>query len=184
MLKKKTKKKSIVDIKWIIIVTICAFFMSVVFSSGMEIVTNKLSLILGGVLIVCVIIIGVLFDIVGVAITACDIKPFNSMAAKKVRGSKTAIELIKNREKVSAFCNDVVGDVCGVVSGSVGIILAVMISDIIKSQSIIITVMVTAFISAVTIGSKALGKSYAINKSEKIVFRFSKIVSFFKKEAK
>ena len=96
MLKKKTKKKSIVDIKWIIIVTICAFFMSVVFSSGMEIVTNKLSLILGGVLIVCVIIIGVLFDIVGVAITACDIKPFNSMAAKKVRGSKTAIELIKN----------------------------------------------------------------------------------------
>ena len=63
MLKSKTKKKNIVDIKWIIIVTICAFCMSVIFSSGMEIVTNKLSLILGAVLIVCVIIIGVLFAI-------------------------------------------------------------------------------------------------------------------------
>ena len=184
MLKKNGRKKSIVDIKWIVIVTICAFFMSVVFSSTMELVTNKLSLILGALLIICVIIVGVLFDIVGVAITACDIKPFNSMAAKKVRGSKTAIELIKNREKVSAFCNDVVGDVCGVVSGSVGIILAVMISDIIHNNSIIITVMVTAVISALTIGSKALGKSYAISKSDKIVFRFSKIISIFKKEAK
>ena len=62
--------------------------------------------------------------------------------------------------------------------------MLLMISDIIHNNSIIITVMVTAFISAVTIGSKALGKSYAISKSEKIVFRFSKIVSFFKKEAK
>lgn len=184
MLKKKNKKKRMVDIKWIIIVTICAFVMSTIFSSIMELVTNKLSLILGAVLIIGVIIVGVLFDIVGVAITACDIKPFNSMASKKVRGSKTAIELIKNKEKVSAFCNDVVGDVCGVVSGSVGIILAVMISDIVRSKSIIITVMVTAIISALTIGSKALGKSYAISKSEKIIFRFSKVVSFFKKEAK
>ena len=91
MLKKKNKKKRMVDIKWIIIVTICAFVMSTIFSSIMELVTNKLSLILGAVLIIGVIIVGVLFDIVGVAITACDIKPFNSMASKKVRGSKTCM---------------------------------------------------------------------------------------------
>ena len=184
-LKKIDKRpKRYVDYKWIVTVTICSLLMSFLFSSAMEVITNKLSFIIGVILIFLIVIIGVLFDMIGVAITACDIKPFNSMASKKVKASKTAIGLIKNREKVSAFCNDVVGDVCGIVSGSLGILIAVMVSTKINNNSILITVLVTSLISALTIGSKALGKSYAINKSDVIVFKFAKFICFFKREAK
>jgi hypothetical protein len=39
---------------------------------------------------------------------------------------------------------------------------------------------VTALIASITIGGKAMGKSYAINKSEVIIYKFAKIISLFK----
>ncbi|MEG2351523.1 MAG: hypothetical protein RSB54_02450 [Bacilli bacterium] len=104
------------------------------------------------------------------------------MASKKIRGSKTAINLITNAEKVSAFCNDVIGDIAGIISGSLGL----MISQIIALENAfnmsVVTLLLTALIAALTIGGKAIGKSYAINKSDIIVFRVAKIISVFKRE--
>ena len=58
------------------------------------------------------ILLGIMFDIIGVAVTAANPKPFNSMAAHRVKGAKEALYLIRNAEKVASFCNDVVGDIC------------------------------------------------------------------------
>ena len=186
---KKVKKidktpKRFVDYKWVITITICAFLISLFFSSLTEILVSHLNAVIGILIILFIIIIGVIFDMIGVSVTAASIKPFNSMASKKIRGSKTAIFLIQNAEKVSAFCNDVIGDVCGIISGSVGILISNVIALEFNLNVSLVTLILTALIATITIGGKALGKSYAINKSDVIVFRFAKIVSLFMREVK
>ena len=176
------KTKRYVDIKWVSIITICAFLISLFFSIITETIMSNIGAFLGVFIVLLIIIIGVLFDMIGVAITACDTKSFNAMAAKKIKGSKTALWLIKNAEKVSAFCNDVIGDVCGVISGSVGILISQLIASKLLVNSALVTLLVTAIIAALTIGGKAIGKSFAMNKSEKIVFRFAKFINLFRKE--
>ncbi len=186
---KKVKKidkipKKFVDYKWVVTITICAFFISLLFSSLTDAMISHLNAIIGIVIVFLIIIVGVMFDMIGVAVTAASIKPFNSMASKKIRGSKTAIFLIRNASRVSAFCNDVVGDVCGIISGSVGILISSEIALEFNFNTGFVSLILTALIAAFTIGGKAMAKSYAINKSDVIVFRFAKIVSFFKGEVK
>ncbi len=186
---KKVKKidkvpKRYVDVKWVFSVTFWAFLISILFSSLTETVVSNINAIIGIIIVLAIILIGVIFDMVGVAVTAADLKPFNSMAAKKIRGSKTAIFLINNAEKVSAFCNDVIGDVCGIISGSIGILISLVIAKEFSFNESVVTLILTAVLAALTIGGKAMGKSYAINKSDVIVFKFAKIVSLFKREVK
>ena len=54
-----------------------------------------------------------MFDMIGVAVTAADEQVFHSMAAKKIRGAKLAVKFKKNADKLSSFCKDVIGDICG-----------------------------------------------------------------------
>lgn len=179
---KKTRR--FFNLKWILTITLCAFFISLSFSFFTELLVPNLSAILGILIVLIIIVIGVLFDMIGVAATSASLKPFNSMASKKVRGSKTAIWLIKNAEKVSAFCCDVVGDVCGIISGSVGILISSIIAREININVGLITLILTAVIASLTIGGKSLGKSYAINKSDVIIFKFAKVIKLFRKEGK
>ena len=99
------------------------------------------------------------------------------MAALKVRGAKVALKFKKNADKVSSFCNDVIGDICGIISGSTGAILAITISSSLQVDALLVSLLVTALIAALTIGGKAMGKSFAVNKSNIILYEFSKIVS-------
>lgn len=179
---KKTRR--FFNFKWVLTITLCAFFISLSFSFFTELLVPNLSAILGILIVLIIIVIGVLFDMIGVAATSASLKPFNSMASKKVRGSKTAIWLIKNAEKVSAFCCDVVGDVCGIISGSVGILISSIIAREININISLITLILTAVIASLTIGGKSLGKSYAINKSDVIIFKFAKVIKLFRKEGK
>lgn len=120
-------------------------------------------------IILFIILIGVIFDIVGVAVTAASIVPFISMNSKKIRGAKTAMMLIKNASKVGAFCNDVVGDICGIISGAAGGILVYKVIEYGLPVDIA-SVIISSLIAAVTVAGKAFGKTFAIEKSQKIVF--------------
>lgn len=182
-LKKIDKKpKRFVDVKWVVSITLAAYLISLFFSGATEVIVPHLNTTVGIIVILLIIIIGVLFDMIGVAVTAANLKPFNSMASKRISGSKTGIKLIQNAEKVSAFCNDVIGDVCGIISGSVGILIAGVIATEQGVNNAFITLILTALIAALTIGGKALGKSYAINKSDVIIFKVSRLISLVKKE--
>lgn len=175
-------KKKIVDYKWILIITVIAFIISFIFTLISEIAIPNISLIMGIFLTILFIVVGVFFDMIGVAITVSDIAPLNSMASKKVRGAKTAILIKKNAEKVSSFCNDVIGDICGIISGSSGSVVAIKLSNTLQIDKIIIVLITMGIISALTIGGKALEKGIAIKKSDKILFRFAYILSFFRRE--
>lgn len=172
-------KKKNNNSKWIIKITLLAFIISFIFSFISEIALNNTSVIIGIIILFTFILLGVIFDMIGVAVTASDEKPIHSMNARKVRGADVATIFKKNADKVSSFCNDVVGDICGIISGSAGVVIAASLTKIIKIEPLYISLIVTAIIAALTIGGKALGKGVAIKNSNDILFAFSKLVSFF-----
>jgi CBS domain containing-hemolysin-like protein len=176
--------KKTFDLKWVLQISLLAFVISLVFSAGSNIVLESVNVLFGLLIVLFFILVGVIFDMIGIAVASADEKPFHSMASKKVHGSKTAIKMIKNAEKVSAFCNDVIGDICNIISGSVGAVIAVALASKYNIDSVISALFVTATIASITIGGKAIGKSFAINKSEVIIYQFAKILHIFKKHNK
>ena len=181
-MKKNSKKKSIVDYNWIIKIVVSSFLISVIFTLISETVIPNVGIILGSVLTLVFILLGVLFDMVGLAVATAEEAQFNSMVAKRVKGAKMALKLKKNAAKVSSFCNDVVGDICGIVSGSTGAVIAIKIVEHYDFNSLILTLIVMGIISSLTIGGKAIEKGIAMKKSNNILFSFAKILSIFSKE--
>ena len=165
------------DYKWVITITVLAFLISFLFSFIAELTIPNASMVLAIVLIILFIGIGIIFDMIGIAVTVADISTFNSMATKKVRGARIAVKLIQNASRTSSFCNDVIGDICGIISGSAGVSLAVIFADTFHLPVFLVTLFITAMIAAITIGGKALGKSAAMNRSTFILFQFSRVVS-------
>lgn len=178
----KAKKKSKVDYKWITKITIITFSLSLIMSLASESLLPNISVIFGIILVLFFIILGIIFDMVGIAVTASNLSVFNSMAARKVKGSKLAVTFKKNTDKVASFCNDVVGDICGVISGACCISIASSISKSLNINIIIVSLLATSIVSSLTIGGKAIAKNYAINQSEIILYRFCLFITTFYKE--
>lgn len=181
-MRKQNTKKDIVDYIWIIKIVICSFLISIIFTLISETVIPNVGIILGIILTLLFILVGVVFDMVGLAVATADESQFHSMASKRVKGAKMALKLKKNADKVSSFCQDVVGDICGIVSGSTGAVITLKIIDITNFNNLITTLIIMGIISSLTIGGKALEKSIAMKKSNSIVFNFSKVLSLFYKE--
>ena len=179
--RKELKHKEKIDKIWLIKIVLISFIVALTFAIISETIIPNVNLIFGIIILILVISLGVLFDMIGVAVTAADIVPFNSMASRKVKGAKLAIKLKKNADKVSSFCNDVFGDICGVISGSIGVIIADSLSKIVNIDNLYLSLLVTATIASITIGAKAICKSFAINKSNIILYEFSKFISMFYK---
>ena len=168
--------------KWILTVFILSFILSVIFSGISTAMTENFHTIILVLVILLVIGIGILFDMIGVAVLTCKESNLHAKAAKKMKGAKAAISLIKNSTKVSSICNDVIGDICGIVSGSLGAALTLDIIGVFNASSVIITMIVTATISSLTVGFKAIFKDVAEKNSDAIVYTSGKILSIFKKE--
>lgn len=173
----RKKKKELVDKKWIIQIIGMAFLISFAFSFLSETTIPKVNVFLGIIILILFILIGILFDIIGVAVTSSDEAPFHSMNSRKVKGADIAVMLKQNADKVSSVCNDVVGDICGIVSGTASSIIALSLADTFHMNNFFITLFVTAIVASLTIGGKAIGKSFAINKSNYILYEVSKIIS-------
>lgn len=177
--KKLKKSKKLVDYRWIVKLTITAFIISFCFSSLSELIIPNVNLIIEMLIVIFFVAIGIIFDMIGMSVASANPVPFHSMSARKIKGAKLAIKLIKNSDKVSSFCNDVIGDICGIVSGSAGVIVSNSIAVKFGFNLFITTLVCTAIISALTIGGKAIFKSYAINKSNIILYRFSLFLNMF-----
>ena len=177
--KKPIKDKKKVDKKWVFVISIISFMISLIFSFVGETIIPNAHIAISVILVFSFIALGIIFDMIGIAVTVADVSTFNSMATKRVRGATLAVKLIRNAPKVSSFCNDVIGDICGIISGSTGISIAIIISEKFNISLLLITLLITAFVAAFTIGGKALGKSFAMNNSNIILFRFVKVLSIF-----
>jgi len=165
--------------KWIYTVFILAFVLSIIFGGISSILADKLNTIFLFIIILLVISIGIIFDMIGVAVLTCKEANLHAKASKKIKGSKEAINLIKNATRVSSVCNDVIGDICGIVSGTLGAVLTIEIASRLNVNNTFTSVMITAIISALTVGFKAVFKSVATKNADKIVLTAGKIISIF-----
>jgi hypothetical protein len=163
------------------IVAFITFFIALLASLGSEFLVRMVnSVVMAIMLLLAIIFLGIFFDIIGTAATAADLPPFNAKAAKKVLGAQQAVKIIHNNDVVANFCNDVVGDIAGTLSGAVGagIILNLStqlgIADLILSGSVM-----TSMIAAITVGGKAIGKNVAVNNANRIIFRVAVILAFW-----
>ena len=119
MKKEQENKKEHSNMNWVIQSFIITFILSIIFSYVSTNGVSNLSLVPAILILVLVIIIGIFFDIIGVAVTVANEEEFHAKATKKVKGSKDSIKLIKNAPKVANICADVIGDICGVLSGAI-----------------------------------------------------------------
>lgn len=178
--KKKNKNVNLKkDVQWIIMVTMMAFTITFIMTIFSESALANVTLWMGIVIVLLFIFLGIIFDMIGIAVTVADEKVFHSMAAKKVKGAKLALRLMKNASKVSSFCNDVIGDICGILSGAATSTIAIAIATTLNIDIFWITLVATSLIASLTIGGKACGKSIAINNSNNILFKFTKVISLF-----
>ena len=165
---------------FIITIFIMTFVLSVVFSTVSNVITTTFegNNILMFIIMVAVILIGIIFDAIGTAGITAKEATFHSMSSAKVKGAKEALALVRNSSKISSICNDVVGDVCGIVSGGLGAVLAISLSTTFKLDNTLVAVILSAFVSSLTVGGKAITKQLAIKKSDSIIFTVGKIKSF------
>lgn len=163
--------------RWVIRVFLIAVALSTVMSLCSGAVLEDAGYVLATLTLLLFILLGILFDIIGVAVTAANPRPFHSMAAHCVKGAKEALSLIRNAEKVASFCNDVVGDICGIVSGSTATVIVVLLQQSFGWRSIVVSTAVTALISGLTIGGKAIGKKVAMKKSKDVIYLTAKVLS-------
>ncbi len=186
------KKERNKTIRWVVTIFFVTIFVSGTISLISDAVMSVSGIVVAFAILLVIIFVGIIFDVVGVAVTSADEKPFHSMAARKVPGAQDAIKLLRNAEKVSSICNDVVGDICGVVSGSASATIAAQILT--KTQFSwpqVVTLLMSALVAGSTVGGKAIGKSFAVNSSTTIVssvgrllYTFRRIPHAFKKRRK
>lgn len=164
---------------WTLLITIVTFFISVFMSFFSNETIRYASTVVSFLIVFGIIIISILFDIIGTAATAADEAPFHSMASRKLYGAKQAIRLIRNADKVSNFCNDVIGDICGVISGTAAAyIVYKFLGEGSRAESSIFGLSITAMVASFTVGGKALGKSVALQNSNYIIYKVAIVTNF------
>jgi len=167
---------------WIYQVFLWTFILSILFSYITNLISFNSATAVTIIIIFLVITTGILFDMLGASCLTSKEATFHAMASKKIKGAKEAIKLIRNSVKVSSICNDIVGDICGIISGGLGAVLAIDIASKFDINLALITMIVSALISALTVGGKAIFKGIAIKNSDKILYSVSKFLYFFKRK--
>ena len=171
---KKTRYKTI---KWVITIFLVTILVSGTISLVSDTVMEGSSIGVAFLILLLIIFVGIIFDIIGMAVATADEKPFHSMASRKVPGAQEAIKLLRNAERVSSICNDVVGDICGVVSGSASATIAVqVIRDFDFSWPQIVSLLMSSLAAGLTVGGKAIGKTFAVNSCTEIVHTVGRLI--------
>ena len=174
---KKERNKAL---RWVLTIFLTTIFISGIISLVSEEIMAVSCTAVAFAILLVIVMIGIIFDIIGVAVTSADEKPFNAMAARKVPGAKQAIKLLHNAERVSSICNDVIGDICGVVSGSASATIAAQVLRNFEfSWPRIVLLVMSSLVAGLTVGGKAVGKAFAINSSTQIVHNVGRIIYFF-----
>lgn len=167
---KKAKKKRNYINRWVIIITIWTFLLTIVVSLISDSLMRGLNLFLACVTLVILITLGVFSDVIGIAVAAGNEKSFHAMASDGVKEAKYAVRLIRYAPAVSNFCNDVIGDICGILSGAAGAIIVVKIMSLYEiRKATILSILISAVVASLTVGGKAIGKEIGINKSKEII---------------
>ena len=164
------KKERSKTIRWVVTIFFVTIISTGIISLLSDYIMSISGMIVAFLILLAIILVGIIFDIIGVAVASADEKPFHSMAARKVPGAQDAIKLLRNAERVSSICNDVVGDICGVVSGSASATIAAQVLNHMDfGWPQLVSLLMSALVAGLTVGGKAIGKTFAMNSCTKII---------------
>jgi CBS domain containing-hemolysin-like protein len=169
-MKTKTNKR------WFIKIILISMFVSMAFTFASSEILGSAGYVMAFLVLAVFIFLGIVFDTIGVAVTAASAAPFHSMAAKKEPGAAEGLRLIRNAEKVSSICNDVFGDISGIISGTTSSLIVARLMKDFSTQNILLQLSVSAVVTGLMIGGKAVGKTLAINNSTRIVLDVGKLI--------
>ncbi len=172
---KKERKKSI---RWVVTIFLVTIFVTAAITLISDEIMSHSGIAVSFVILLLIVLVGIIFDVIGVAVTSADESPFHSMAARKVVGAQEAIHLLRNAERVSSICNDVIGDICGVVSGAASATIAAqLLARFLFSWPMLMGLLMSSLVSALTVGGKAVGKTFAVNSSTTIVHFVGRVIA-------
>ncbi|WP_226679935.1 hypothetical protein [Sutcliffiella horikoshii] len=167
-------------INWSLAIAVITLVLAAIFSIVSTYLLSGVTWAVGMVIVFIIVFIGIFFDMLGIASTAADEKPFHAMAAERVNGSKQAIQIVRNADRFASFCNDVIGDISGIISGTASAIVVISFTLSVGQTEdslfhYIVAVVFTSVVAAVTVGGKAFGKSMAIRYSTPILFQVGRL---------
>lgn len=181
--KKKAKKKhKYAWLIWGVSVFFLSFALTVVFSFLTEVAIKDSASYICVIVLFVLLILNIGCDVIANAIISCTPEAYHAMASRKIKGAKRAVTFCRNASKLSSIFADVIGDICGIVSGAAGAALVVHMATAGTTEELIASIAVSAIIGALTVGGKAIFKHFAIKYNKQIVFGFARFTTFFKKE--
>jgi CBS domain containing-hemolysin-like protein len=171
--------------RWSIFIFAVTFVLSCAFTVTSTALLEGFAWGVGMLIVFGLVLVGVVFDMMGLAAASAVEKPFHAMASEKVKGAKQAIYIVRNADKFPNFCNDVIGDIAGVISGTASALVVLkLVNSMFHGHTVIytiISVLFTALVSAFTVGGKAVGKSFAIHYATEIVLAIGKFFYFLER---
>ncbi len=182
--KKRKPENQSRSFDWALKILVITFVLSLVTSVLSQVAVGGSDILIATMLLIFMIITSIIFDVIGVSVTSCSLCRINSDGADN-DVKKLAAWLISNAEKVNNLCADVVGDICGVMSGACGASIVAAISETFGTDALLPSILVSAVIASVTVGGKAFCKKIAVSNSESIVMftarRLYSVVKTFKR---
>ena len=179
-----TDKKDNQRKHWTIKITIWTLFLAIIIGFASRYLFNEQqSLFVSFLILLTIIGLGIIFDLIGTAATAAEKGPINARATRKTPGSKKAVYLVKNADKVANFCCDVIGDISGIISGSLTTVIVVRLIIIsgFNHDELYIGVLFIALVAAITVGGKSWGKTLAVKKATEVMIFTGLIISRLEK---
>ena len=167
------------SIRWSIFIFGLTVLLACLFSIASTTILEGVGWGIGMLIVLLIIIIGIVFDMMGIASTAAEERPFHAMASERVHGARHAVRVLRNADRFANFCNDVIGDICGIISGAACAIVVIKLFAAGANAAqgtwyTIVNVAFTALVSGLTVGGKALGKSIAIHNATAIMLYIGK----------
>lgn len=134
---------------------------------------------LAALIVLASIAIAILADILAIAATAGREEPFNAMASNKVAGAREALTIVRNAEKVNSIFSDVIGDICGTISGVAATPIILSVHALYPGLPLsVITMAVLGLVAFLTVGGKAAEKGFAVKASTSVLLFVGKIVHY------
>ena len=167
--------------RWVIKIVLISIAAAMIFALISTEILGRAGYVIVFATLLVFIALGVIFDMIAIAVTAAPEASFHSMAAHREQGAAEALKLKKNADRVTSFCNDVVGDVTGIIGGAMAALIAARLVVTMGYESIMPSLIMTGAVTGLSVGGKALVKAFAFNKSTAIVLRLGKSINFFKR---
>ena len=170
-------KRPILKNLWAIKITIITFVLAILFSFLSQIATSSSQLFVPYMVLIFMIFISIITDAIAVSVKSCDVDRLFFLTKGKNFEYEIILKMVCNADKVNNICADVIGDMCGILSGACGATIVAKADNL--SYNYINAICVSSLIVAITVGGKAYMKDIAIHSSEEYLISCIKLLKIF-----